>query len=130
MVGIEKLETPEEIEVDSGMLRLTHICRSVAIEPQSASGAVTITETKGYITKANGQFQGQGRPHVSYLDAKGLQAMLEDTTDGKRAGDFRLSDIPIFMKKREDERAEEKRKKDEEKAVARAKLQALESEAP
>jgi hypothetical protein len=92
MFTIRPLATPETVTIPGGVMTLTHQMEMLRINPRNPSAAVEVRAMKGFLG-TDGRFIDYGDHQVSTLDAPGFAALLADTTGGKHAGDFRLSDI-------------------------------------
>lgn len=99
MFDVRMLPTPETVPVDGGVFTLTHQMERMILDPRNPSAAVEVRKMKGYLDKS-GAFVDFGAHEVSILDAQGLADLMADTTSGKPAGDFRLSDIAPAITKR------------------------------
>jgi hypothetical protein len=92
MFDIRPLATPETIAIPGGSVTLTHQMEVLHINPRNTVASLEVRAMKGFLG-ADGNFIDYGAHQVSTLDATGFAALLADTTGGKHAGDFRLSDI-------------------------------------
>jgi hypothetical protein len=111
MLNIETLETPVEVAIPGGQMTLTHRATRMEADPrgipvvvdQDRGGRATrvpivVTRMLGYMHE--GQFVDFGDHEVQTLDQEGTDQLLADTTGGKPAGDFRLSDVLPAIERR------------------------------
>lgn len=100
MFEVKPLANPETLAVTGGSFTLTHSMEMLHINPRSADSAVEVRKMKG-VLDANGVFQDIGPHQVLTLDAQSFADLMASTAGGKRAGDFKLSDIPTAITARQ-----------------------------
>lgn len=93
MFDVKPLNAPETLPVTGGSYTLTHSMEILHINPRSPEAAVEVRKMKGVLDE-NGVFRDIGPHQVDTLDAQGFADLMASTAGGKRAGDFKLSDIP------------------------------------
>lgn len=90
------LDAPEVV-VDGGLtVTRTHEVAILDIDPRHGVERRTM---KGYFNSA-GVFVDHGDHIVDILNKDEYQALLDDKTGGKSAGDFRISDIGIAIEEK------------------------------
>jgi len=86
---IKTLSTPETV-TDGGMsITLTHECEVLNIDPRKGAERRVM---KGYLD-ALGKFRDWGDYSIDYLTPAELAQVTDDTTGGKKAGDYKISDV-------------------------------------
>lgn len=99
MAILRPLDRPEIVETKKGIRKVTHEIYGYAITPFSVP-PVKVHTYKGTLDAA-GRFQvlvdTQATLELTQAEFKGL---LDPNPNGKRAGDFRLSDVLEILKKR------------------------------
>ena len=142
MLNIETLETPVEVPIPGGQMILTHRATSMQADPrgipvvvdQDRGGRATrapivVTRMLGYMHE--GRFEDYGPHEVQVLDQEGTAELLADTTGGKPAGDFRLSDVlPAIERRNAALEAERQAREAEEAARREREAEALRPRAP
>lgn len=92
MFQVQPLAQPETLPVIGGSLTLTHSMEVLRVNPRSTDSAVEVIKMKGALD-GSGVFQDIGPHQVLTLDAQGFADLMASTAGGKKAGDFKLSDI-------------------------------------
>jgi len=101
MFQVQPLTTPETVPVDGAVFTLTHSMETLHVNPRSPDAAIELRKMKGFINSSTGVFQDWGPHQVLTLDAQGFADLMASTAGGKRAGDFKLSDIPAAITARQ-----------------------------
>ncbi len=100
MTVMRLLDHPETIETKEGIRKVTHEAYCYSITP-FLNPPIKVITFKGFIDPAKGRF----RPVTSTqtlvdITPDEFRALLNPTSEGKPAGDFRLSDIHGILNRR------------------------------
>lgn len=99
---ITELPAPEVIDFRGKKLTRTHEVNVLHIAPHKGDRAVTIISLRGVME--NGKFQETGDFQAFEMDEAGYNAMLADTTGGRKAGKFNPEEVIDYIAKRKAER--------------------------